>query len=43
MVGTADRIVAQALGNWQPGLLATASTQFANLVRACEVCLEPRQ
>ena len=40
MVATADGIVARALTKWDPILLGAASTQYANLVRACELCLE---
>ena len=40
MVGVADGIVAAALERWDPALLGAASRQFANLVRAAELCLE---
>ncbi len=39
MVGVADGIVAAALERWDPALLGAASRQFANLVRAAELCL----
>jgi predicted ATPase len=40
MVAAADHIVARALTKWDPILLGAASVQYANLVRACELCLE---
>ena len=40
MVAVADEIVAAALQRWDPALLGAASRQFANLVRATELCLE---
>ena len=40
MVAAADGIVARALDKWDPILLGAASTQYANLVRACELCLD---
>jgi predicted ATPase len=39
MVGVADGIVAAAFERWDPALLGAASRQFANLVRATELCL----
>jgi predicted ATPase len=39
MVVAADAIVVRALSKWDPALLGAASTQFANLVKACELCL----
>jgi predicted ATPase len=40
MVAAADTIVAQAFDRWDPVMLGAASTQYANLVRACELCLQ---
>jgi predicted ATPase len=40
MVAAADTIVRNALSKWDPVLLGAASTQYANLARACELCLE---
>jgi predicted ATPase len=40
MLAVADRVVAAALERWDAALLASASGQFANLVRACELCLQ---
>jgi predicted ATPase len=39
MVVAADAIVVRALSKWDPVLLGAASTQYANLVKACELCL----
>ena len=39
MVAAADAIVVRALSKWDPALLGAASTQYANLVKACELCL----
>jgi predicted ATPase len=39
MVVAADAIVTRALSKWDPVLLGAASTQYANLVVACELCL----
>lgn len=39
MVAAADAIVVRALRKWDPVLLGAASTQYANLVKACELCL----
>jgi predicted ATPase len=39
MVAAADAIVVRALTKWDPVLLGAASTQYANLVKACELCL----
>ena len=40
MVAAADAIVAARPERWDPVLLGAASTQYANLVRACELCLD---
>jgi hypothetical protein len=40
MVATADDIVAAALSRWDPAMLGAASSQYANLVAACEWCLQ---
>ena len=40
MVAAADGIVAAALQRWDPTMLGAASSQYANLVRACELCLQ---
>ena len=39
MVATADGIVGAALAKWDPVMLGAASSQYANLVRAVELCL----
>jgi predicted ATPase len=39
MVAAADAIVVRALSKWDAVLLGAASTQYANLVKACELCL----
>lgn len=38
MAAVADRIVVDGLTRWSGELLASASSQFANLVHACELC-----
>jgi hypothetical protein len=40
MVAVADGIVASALGSWDPVMLGAASSQYANLVRACQLCVQ---
>ncbi|MGK2948963.1 MAG: ATP-binding protein [Acidimicrobiales bacterium] len=40
MLVVADRVVAEALTRWDPMVLEAASGQFANLVRAVELCLD---
>lgn len=40
MVAAADGIVTSALSTWDPVMLGAASSQYANLVRAVELCLE---
>ncbi len=40
MLAVADQIVATAMERWDAALLTTASGQFANLVRACELCVQ---
>ena len=39
MVTAADAIVVRALTKWDPVLLGAASTQYANLVKGCELCI----
>ena len=40
MVAAADAIVTTALSRWDPVMLGAASSQYANLVRACELCIQ---
>jgi predicted ATPase len=40
MIATADGIVASALSRWDPVMLGSASSQYPNLVRAVELCLQ---
>ena len=40
MVAAADSIVTAALSRWDPAMLGAASSQYANLVRACELCIQ---
>ena len=40
MLAAADQIVGAAMERWDAALVTTASGQFANLVRACELCVE---
>ena len=40
MLAAADQIVGAAMERWDAALLTTASGQFANLVRACELCVQ---
>ena len=40
MTSVAERIVAEALDRWEAGMLSVASSQYPNLARACELCLD---
>ena len=40
MLAVADAFVNAAFDRWEPALLAAASGQYTNLVRACELCLD---
>ena len=40
MLDVSDRIVRDAAEQWDARLVSVASSQFVNLVRACELCLE---
>jgi predicted ATPase len=40
MVATADAVVASAVAAWTEDVLHAATSQFSNLRRACELCIE---